>query len=359
MLSPQSKIVSHINGIVVGPLDLLAANTLRVPCSTWNTFFVDTVEGLQSLLPEVRHQPLLVLGGGSNVILKPVFPGVALLMRIGGIDYLPIDDADVDSRQMLVKAGAGVVWDDLVSQTVKAGWSGLENLSLIPGTVGAAPIQNIGAYGVELDQVFHALEAVRISDGQVVRFSKEECGFGYRHSVFKEALKGQFIITSVTFRLTGAEFAQCNTRYAPLNQYLDDHSIHRVTPEQVRKAVCDIRSHKLPDPAKKPNVGSFFKNPVIDEACWQALHERFPSMVSYPQEAGQVKLAAGWLIDQAGWKGRVSGRVMVHDKQALVLVNHEAGSADDILSLAEEIKNDIRDKFGVTLEIEPQVYPQE
>ena len=308
---------------------------------------VSTTEELQTVLAENGH-PALVLGGGSNVLLCQNVKGLVVSNGIPGIEHV-----QTTGNQVRVKVGAGVVWHDFVKHCIKKGWGGVENLSLIPGSVGAAPMQNIGAYGVEVKDVFHALEAVEIATQELRTFNAEECAFGYRESVFKRALKGKFIITSVSFNLTLRH--TFNTSYGAIEQELNAQRITNLTIGAISKAVMQIRRSKLPDPKQIGNAGSFFKNPVIPTAQFDELKTKFPSIACYPAGEGKVKLAAGWLIDQAGWKGHTRGNHGVHDRQALVLVNKGGASGADLYKLSEDILQDVRQRYGVNLEREVNI----
>ncbi|HUH87543.1 MAG TPA: UDP-N-acetylmuramate dehydrogenase [Pusillimonas sp.] len=293
-----------------------------------------------------QYRKAFVLGGGSNVILEPQVSGLVVKVETAGIRLL-----HEQGDELIVEAQGGENWHAFVSHCVAQGWYGLENLALIPGTVGAAPVQNIGAYGVELDQRFHSLLAWNLREGRMVEMAPADCGFAYRDSVFKRAEAGQWLIVALRLRLSRA--------WQPVLDYpaLAGHPLvsdrAAVTPQRVYDAVCDIRRSKLPDPAILGNAGSFFKNPVVSAADYQRLRAAYPSVVAYPQESGAYKLAAGWLIDQAGWKGRRMGPAGVHDKQALVLVNYGGATADDINQLAQSVRNDVQARFGVLLEQEP------
>ena len=290
--------------------------------------------------------PLLVLGGGSNLLLTRDFPGLVLRVENRGIDLL-----EETPEAFLVRAAAGENWHAFVLHALEQGWTGLENLSLIPGTVGAAPIQNIGAYGVELDSVCDCVDALEISTGRPVRLDRKACRFAYRDSVFKHEARDRHVIVSVTFRLP--KHAPLQTGYAELRDALAARGIDRPTARDVSDAVIAIRRAKLPDPAVLGNAGSFFKNPLVSAEKFTALKVFHPRMVGYPQPDGAVKLAAGWLIDHAGWKGRVLGGAAVYEKQALVIVNRGAATADDVVALARAIQADIRGRFGVELAPEP------
>jgi UDP-N-acetylmuramate dehydrogenase len=290
-----------------------------------------------------------VLGGGSNLVLQGDFDGLMLHIAIRG-RQLAGEDADA----WYVRAGAGENWDDFVGWTLRQGWPGLENLSLIPGTVGAAPIQNIGAYGLEVAERFHSLDGFDMQSGHAVRFDRNASRFGYRDSMFKQQgwhLDGRLVITEVTFRLPKAWHPVI--RYADLAAELAAPGISRPTARQIADAVIAIRQRKLPDPSVIPNAGSFFHNPVVDAATAQQLVKAHPGLPRYPQPDGRVKVAAGWLIEQAGWKGRDLGPAGMFEKQALVLVNRGGASGPDILALAQAIQADVRQRFGIELMPEP------
>lgn len=295
-----------------------------------------------------RGWPLLPIGGGSNLLLTRDQDALVLRMALRGRRIL----AD-DGEAVVVEAEAGEPWHPFVLWTLEQGLCGLENLSLIPGTVGAAPMQNIGAYGVEIKDRFAGLTALDRQSGELREFDLEDCQFAYRDSLFKRQ-SGRWLILRVRFRLQRTPALRLD--YGPLRQYLAAQGCAAPTPLDVSRAVCAIRSEKLPDPAVLDNAGSFFKNPLVPAEQAQCLRERHPGLVAYPAEAGQVKLAAGWLIDQAGWKGFRDGDAGVHDRQALVLVNHGQASGAELLALARRIQADIAARFGVALEIEPNVW---
>ncbi|GAA3922823.1 UDP-N-acetylmuramate dehydrogenase [Hymenobacter algoricola] len=332
----------------------------HVSLRLYNTFGLDvkarllarfgSVDELRALLalPEVQQAEKLVLGGGSNLLFTQDFDGVVLKNEIRGLEITAQDEA---TDTALVRAGAGESWHGMVEYALSQGLSGIENLSLIPGTVGAAPLQNIGAYGAELKDTFDHLEAVEISSGQLRTFSHEQCGFGYRESVFKGPLRSQFIVTGVVLRLRRRH--QLNVSYGAIGTTLADMGIDAApTPQDVSEAVIRIRRSKLPDPARIGNAGSFFKNPELSQAKFDALKAEHPSLPGYPVPGG-VKVPAAWLIEQCGWKGRRFGAHGVHDQQALVLVNHGGAQGADIRDLAQEIIASVREKFGV--ELHPEV----
>ncbi|GGD04078.1 UDP-N-acetylenolpyruvoylglucosamine reductase [Halopseudomonas salina] len=290
--------------------------------------------------------PVTVLGGGSNVVVTGSLPGVVIIMRSRGRRVLRrAPDA------LLIEGEAGENWHDLVNWTLDLGLCGLENLSLIPGTLGAAPVQNIGAYGVELQDVFHSLDALDRVTGEIRQFDRAACHFGYRESVFKQS-PGRYVILRV--RLILRRHAQVRVDYAPLDTAWEATGLHRPDPRVVASLVCHIRQSKLPDPAVLGNAGSFFKNPLVTRHQLNALKALYPDIPHYLQPDGRYKVAAGWLIDQAGWKGVRAGHVGVHARQALVLVNHGGARGEDILSLAKRISDDVHARFGLELEMEPQ-----
>lgn len=306
----------------------------------------DVREGLA--YAAAQQLPLLVIGGGSNLLLTQDIPGLVLRMATQGIRVL-----HDDGQQVVVEAEAGEAWHPFVLWTLAQGFSGLENLSLIPGTVGAAPMQNIGAYGVEIKDVFAGLTALDRQTGELRDFSLEECNFAYRDSLFKHEV-GRWLILRVRFTLN--RVAHLKLGYGPVQQRLAELGIAQATPSDVSRAICSIRSEKLPDPAVLGNAGSFFKNPLVSQELAAQLQLQYPDLVAYPQADGQVKLAAGWLIEKAGWKGFREGDAGVHRLQALVLVNYGAATGLDISSLAQRIQRDIAERFKVDLEMEPNRY---
>lgn len=294
-----------------------------------------------------NDQPWLLLGGGSNLVLANDVPGLVISLETTGRRLVHEDDEHV-----WVRVQAGENWHQLVRWTLEQGWSGLENLSLIPGTAGAAPVQNIGAYGVELKDVLEQVLVLDAADFGLKQLSVADCQFDYRNSVFKQE-PGRRVILSIDLRLN--KQPQLKLEYGPLRAELEQQSISQPTAMDVSDAVIAIRQSKLPDPAKLGNAGSFFKNPVVPAQQAEQLKQQYPQMVQYPLASGEVKLAAGWLIEQAGWKGKRRGDAGVHEQQALVLVNYGAATGTDILALAADIQADILQRFAVTLEIEPVV----
>jgi UDP-N-acetylmuramate dehydrogenase len=311
---------------------------------------VTDVLGLQRILADasVKKEARFVLGGGSNILLTKDIDGLVIKNEIGGIEMV-----EETSDSFLIRSGAGVVWHQLVLHAIRNGYAGIENLSLIPGNVGAAPMQNIGAYGVELKDVFHSLEAVEMKSGEVRKFEAEECEFGYRESVFKHKLKGQYIISSVTLRLN--KKPSLNTSYGAIEEELERLCVQSPSIEDVSRAVINIRQSKLPDPNELGNSGSFFKNPVVPTSKYEELKSKHPNIPGYPA-GNETKLAAGWLIEQCGWKGKVVGNTGSHSKQALVLVNYGNATGVEIFNLSEQIMHSVYDTFGVQLEREVNVY---
>ena len=327
--------------------DLSTSNTLALAGKAALYAKINSVGQLVD--PDYKSAPRFVLGGGSNLVLSGDFDGLVLHMAIPGRE-LAGEDADA----WYVRAGAGENWHDFVGWTLAQGWPGLENLSLIPGTVGAAPIQNIGAYGLELGERFQSLTACDMGSGEFVSFDRAACRFGYRDSVFKQEgwhLDGRFVITDVTFRLP--KQWRPITRYADIAAELASQEIATPNASQIADAVISVRQRKLPDPAQIPNTGSFFHNPVVDAVVADRLLVTHPGLPNYPQVDGRVKLAAGWLIEQVGWKGRDLGPVGMYEKQALVLVNRGGATGRDVLVLMHAVQFDVRAKFGVELLPEP------
>jgi UDP-N-acetylmuramate dehydrogenase len=338
--------------------------TLRLQSSVslkpFNTFGVDVRARLfaeahsdadvrEALAYSTQHGiSLLVIGGGSNLLLSGDIDALVLRMASRGIRL-----THEDCGGAIVEAEAGEPWHAFVLDMLARGLSGLENLSLIPGTVGAAPMQNIGAYGVEIKDVFHSLVALDRLSGELREFSAQDCAFGYRDSVFKREV-GRWLILRVRFKLNYA--ATLHLDYGPVRQRLQEQGISEPTPIHVSRAICAIRSEKLPDPALLGNAGSFFKNPLVSAQLAEQIKQQHPGVVAYPQADGQVKLAAGWLIEQAGWKGFRDGDAGVHTLQSLVLVNYGAATGAQLLDLAQRIQADIQQRFGVSLEMEPNLY---
>ncbi|MES2298760.1 MAG: UDP-N-acetylmuramate dehydrogenase [Pseudomonadota bacterium] len=339
---PEILILSHFS--------LKTLNTFGIDARARAYLAVQDVAQIGAALadPKLAAMPRLLLGGGSNILLTGDFEGLVLHMCNSG----RVIAGDAGERT-LVRAAAGENWHALVRWTLEQGLGGLENLSLIPGTVGAAPIQNIGAYGTELKDVFHSLTAYDMESGQTRLMDAQACRFGYRDSVFKHAEGAGLVIVDVTLALPRRW--QANLRYAELAQAVAEAGLAEPTARQISDLVIAIRSRKLPDPALIGNAGSFFKNPVVASAQCAELLARFPALVQHPQADGTHKLAAGWLIDQCGWKGRGLGAAGVYAKQALVLVNHGGASGAEVLALARAITDDVYARYGVRLEPEPVV----
>ncbi|MGL1834857.1 UDP-N-acetylmuramate dehydrogenase [Rhodocyclaceae bacterium SMB388] len=329
-------------------VDLTPLNTFGLRARATRLVVIERAEQLRSLIarPGWAEQARLVLGGGSNLVLTGDFPGLVIKVEIAGRALV-----DEDAEARYVRAGAGENWHAFVRWTLAQGWGGLENLSLIPGTVGASPIQNIGAYGVELEERFHSLDAISFEDGRMRRFERADCAFGYRDSVFKHAEAGRWVIVSVTFRLPRRW--QAITGYGELARELEGATDDDPTAQQVSDAVIAIRRRKLPDPAEIGNAGSFFKNPIVAPDLFEALIAQNPAMPHYMQPDGSIKLAAGWLIDACGWKGRNLGPVGCFERQALVLVNRGGACGADVLRIASAIQHDVERRFGLRLEPEP------
>lgn len=322
-----------------------------------NTFGIDaeaglfadikTVDQLRLLLEDANYRelPKFILGGGSNVLIKGDFDGLVIKISITGIEIV-----EEDAYSVLIKAGAGELWHNLVLFSVERNLGGIENLSLIPGTVGAAPMQNIGAYGQEIADTFAGLEGLYVEDAGKGNFNKEDCKFGYRDSIFKNELKNKFIITSVTLRLLKNPSLKLD--YGNIRSEVEKLGKDKISTADVSRVICRIRQSKLPDPEQIGNAGSFFKNPEIPAAKFEKLQGDFPGIVGYPLANGNVKLAAGWLIENCGWKGKRIGNTGTHENQALVIVNYGGATGDEIIKLAEKIKASVFGKFSVKLEEE-------
>lgn len=329
-------------------LGLKRRNTFGFDANAELAYEITAPEQIPPLMQVISEKKLAwrVLGGGSNVILPSVLPGATLLMNIVGQEIISTDE-----EAAFLAVGGGVNWHELVAWTLENDLPGLENLALIPGTVGAAPIQNIGAYGVEIADYIDSIEAFDAKDQAFVTLTKEACHFAYRDSYFKRN-PHRFIVTKVVFKIP--KIWQARIHYADLAKQFSENS--NPSPEDIFLAVCKIRTHKLPDPKVIGNAGSFFQNPIVPVEQYETLLKTHAGLVSYPDVAGKRKLAAGWLIDQCGFKGQRMGNVGVYANQALVLVNHGGGTAQDILGLAKCIQDKVRAEFGVTLQIEPNIF---
>jgi UDP-N-acetylmuramate dehydrogenase len=332
----------------------------NISLQPYNTFGIDvrtefftewnSIQDVQKYTQDkdLNSHPRLILGGGSNMLLTKDFAGLSIKNNILGREVLSETE-----KEVVVKIGGGEVWHEIVLWTIDQGWNGMENMSLIPGSMGAAPIQNIGAYGKELKDIFVKLVAVNLDSGELENFDLEACQFGYRNSVFKNELKGKFVIVSVTIRLT--KVGAFNTSYGSIGQELEKAGVKKITAKAISDAVITIRQSKLPDPAKLGNSGSFFKNPIIKAALYEEVKYEYPALPGYPSGEELIKVPAGWLIDQAGWKGKRVGNCGVHSKQALVLVNYGGASGDEIFQLSENIIADVIQKYGIELEREVNV----
>ena len=310
---------------------------------------INDIQQLEELISDdvFKQEKHLVLSGGNNVLFQnDVFDGLVIFINTKGVEVLHEDENEV-----VVRAQAGEDWPNFVRYCVENGWHGVENLAHIPGKVGAAPVQNIGAYGMELKDSFLQCEAMNLATGEAKIFSKEECHFGYRESIFKSELKGQFVITSVDFLLK--KNAPLHLDYGNIKAYLEQNGIENPTLQQLHDAICAIRDAKLPDVKQIGSAGSFFKNPVIEAAQFEALQKDYPNIPHYDEPNGKVKVPAGWLIEQAGWKGWRDEHVGVYDKQALVLVHFGGGKGQDIVELARKIQDSVDAKFGI--KISPEV----
>lgn len=307
-----------------------------------------SMDELAELISLSTGKPSLILGGGSNILLTQDVQGLVMRNELMGIEKI-----DEDGEHVYIKAGAGENWHAFVLHCIASNWAGIENLSLIPGCVGASPMQNIGAYGVEIKDVFHSLTAYHVKEHTLHNFNLADCEFGYRESVFKRKHKGLFVITDVTYRLR--KHPVFNTSYGAIEEELAKMNIKELSIRAVSDAVIRIRSSKLPDPAQIGNAGSFFKNPSVPEEKFVQLQQQFPAIVGYKNNDGSVKLAAGWLIEQCGWKGFREGDAGVHTKQALVLVNYGNAKGKEIYDLSEKVVRSVEEKFGVELEREVNI----
>ena len=310
---------------------------------------INDICDLQALIQSgaLQQHKILILSGGNNVLFQDeVFDGLVVFINTKGIEII-----EEDENEVVIRAQAGEDWPDFVRYCVGKGWHGVENLAHIPGKVGAAPVQNIGAYGMELKDRFLQCEAMDLASGETKDFTKEECRFGYRESIFKGELKGQYVITSVDFLLKKS--APLHLEYGNIKAYLEQNGVENPTLQQLHDAICAIRDTKLPDVKQIGSAGSFFKNPVIDRAQFEALQKEHPDMPHYDEPNGRVKVPAGWLIEQAGWKGWRDDHVGVYDKQALVLVHFGGGKGSDIVALAHKIQDSVKEKFGIR--ISPEV----
>lgn len=317
---------------------------IAAKASKFQTFH--SVEELQKLLEIVGDQPLLILGGGSNLLLTQDYNGYVLKNELKGISVIKETEESI-----YAEVQAGENWHQFVLHCIAENWAGVENLSLIPGTVGAAPMQNIGAYGIEIKEVFESLKAVEISSGEIHSFNKADCQFGYRESIFKKSHKGKYVITSVTFKLD--KKPTFNVSYGAIKDTLKEMGVSELSIKAISDAVISIRQSKLPDPAVIGNAGSFFKNPEVEKIDFEGLKAEFPGIPGYQLPSNKVKIPAAWLIEQAGWKGKTFDQIGVHKNQPLVLVNYGEGKGADLRDLAFKIKASVSQKFGI--ELTPEV----
>jgi len=289
----------------------------------------------------------LIIGGGSNILFTRDFEGLVIKNDLKGIEV-----RDEDTNHILLRTGAGENWHEFVMYCISQDYGGIENLSLIPGCTGAAPMQNIGAYGVELKNTFYSLEAFDMVTGEIKTFHSPDCKFGYRDSVFKNIYKNRYLILHVTLKLT-KKYHRYYTDYGAIKETLKENKVKKLTIKAISDAVIRIRNSKLPDPAESGNAGSFFKNPTVDKVDFEGLRAEFPDIPGYNSEANQVKIPAAWMIEYCGWKGKRRDQIGVHDKQALVIVNYGGGKGKDIARLAYDIRDSVADTFGI--ELEPEV----
>mgnify|MGYP000188634741 CR=1 FL=1 len=325
-------------------------NTFGIEVVAFELSIITCVDDITVLIKnqKLKDKDLLILSKGSNILFTGHFTGIVLLNQIWGKEIIREDDDNV-----YLKVSAGEFWPATVEYAVENGWGGIENMTDIPGKVGAAPVQNIGAYGSELKDVLESLEAIDLSNGNIVKFTNEECEFGYRNSIFKRKFKNRLFITSATLKLS--KKPKLNLSYKPLADAFKDYNIDEISIADVSKKVAEIRASKLPDPDKLRNAGSFFKNPVIDISKHNELKSKYPSIPSYATINNSFKIPAAWLIEKSGWKGKRVGNVGVHEKQALVIVAYDEVSGYDVLNLAESIKNSVNENFGIELEFEVNV----
>jgi UDP-N-acetylmuramate dehydrogenase len=325
-------------------VSLKEQNTFGIDAKAKYFAEVHSVEELTSLLQneKIKKLPRLILGGGSNILFTQDFDGLVIANKLSGISVI-----DENNDYAWVKAASGEVWHEVVLYCIGKGYGGIENLSLIPGTIGAAPIQNIGAYGVELKDTFESLEALNLKDFSLETFDMNTCAFGYRDSIFKREAKGQYFITAITLKLS--KKPMLNTSYGAIKTVLEELKIDSPDVAAVSKAVCQIRNSKLPNPKEIGNAGSFFKNPEISAEQYEALKKDHPTIPGYLVADGNVKVPAGWLIEQCGWKGKRVGNTGSHKDQALVLVNYGNARGEEVWSLAMEIKKSVEEKFGISL----------
>ena len=329
---------------------LLKLNTFGVDVKAKYFTSINTINELIEVTKTnvFKDLELLILGGGSNILFTKDFDGLVILNNIKGKEII-----EQNQQSIFLKIGAGENWHELVMYCVDNGWGGIENLSLIPGNTGTAPMQNIGAYGVEIKETFVELEALEISSGKIVKFNNSDCEFGYRESVFKNKMKNQYIILNITLELK--KNPVLNINYGDVKAILESQNIKNPAIKEVSNAIISIRQSKLPDPKKIGNSGSFFKNPIVSLNQLELIKKKYPNVVNYEINENEFKIAAGWLIERAGWKGKKFNNYGVHEKQALVLVNYGLANGMEIFELSEKIILDIKDKFGIKLEREVNI----
>ncbi len=329
--------------------DLLPHNTFGIAAKCRRFMEYSSVDEARQLVLSLTpaDYPLLILGGGSNLLLTGDYDGTVVHSAIKGLD------AEDHGDSVSLKCGSGEVWDDVVARCVAEGWHGAENLSLIPGEVGASAVQNIGAYGAEVKDLIETVEAVEIKTGKMVAFSNEDCHYAYRQSRFKNEWKDQYLVTHVTYRLS--KTFHPDLEYGNIKAELEKEQISEPTAQQLRDAIIRIREAKLPDPKVEGNAGSFFMNPIVSREKYEAIAAEFDQVPHYEIDADHVKIPAGWMIDRCGWKGRSMGRAGVHDKQALVLVNRGGATGQEVLELCNAIRKDVKKRFGIDLHPEVNV----
>lgn len=343
---------------------LLPHNTFGIDAKCWQFVEVESSQEAAEKLPFVAKstKPVMVIGGGSNLLLTKDFDGIIIHSAIKGITFSPLSPVGCafcgdetapseDAGACLLTAGSGECFDDVVATATSLGYYGLENLSIIPGDVGASAVQNIGAYGVEIKDYLYSIEAVELATGKSVTIMNEDCDYSYRQSKFKNEWKGRYFITKVTYKLSTT--FEPHLDYGGIRKALEDRGIAEPSAQDVRETIIAVRNSKLPDPKVLGNGGSFFMNPIVSRAKFEEILAQYPDMPHYYVDADREKIPAGWMIDQCGWKGKSLGRAAVHDKQALVLVNKGGATGTEILTLCETIRKDVFDRFGI--DIHPEV----
>ncbi|RUR15829.1 UDP-N-acetylmuramate dehydrogenase [Legionella sp. km535] len=333
------------------PFDLKAYNTFGFSVKSMAGAVISSANQLVEAieLAQLNQLPIIIIGGGSNIVLKNNLPGLVLIIKIQGIDII-----EEHAEYVYIRVGAGVVWDELVQYSLNQGWYGLENLSIIPGTVGACPIQNVGAYGVEIKDFFYELTALDINTLQEKVLTNNDCCFQYRDSIFKNEYKDKYVITSVTFKLS--KNPQINLTDLNLRKELEHLPYDEISPESVRSAVITIRNRRLPKVDDIGNAGSFFMNPIVEENVFNNIFSQYKDLLFTPLEQKRFKISAGWLIDKCGWKGHQDNEVGVYEKNPLVLINHGGGTGDQLLALSEKIEHSVFTTFGIKLKMEPRLY---